>query len=154
MSISKKDNNLKLWNANTWENICNLKEVNRNDFLYSASFLSENNNNYIITSNGCNRQQYMNLHNFELMKIYNFNGEKIKELPETNDCTFFVDIYYDKKLSKNFIITGNYNYIKSYDYDKGVVYHKYFVDTMQILLFFRLKLFSFESFLSTIVICF
>lgn len=126
MSISKKDNNLKLWNANTWENICNLKEVNRNDFLYSASFLSENNNNYIITSNGCNRQQYMNLHNFELMKIYNFNGEKIKELPETNDCTFFVDIYYDKKLSKNFIITGNYNYIKSYDYDKGVVYHKYF----------------------------
>ena len=62
MSISKKDNNLKLWNANTWENICNLKEVNRNDFLYSASFLSENNNNYIITSNGCNRQQYMNLH--------------------------------------------------------------------------------------------
>ena len=126
MSISKKDNNLKLWNANTWDNICNLANVNSNDFLYSASFLLDNNKNYIITSNGCNRQYYMNLHNFELMKVYNFNGEKIKEIPDTNDCTFYVDSYYDQKLSKNFIITGNYNYVKSYDYDKGILYHQYF----------------------------
>ena len=125
MSISKKDNNLKLWNANTWDNICNIGNVNSNDFLYSASFLLDNNNNYIITSNGCNRQYYMNLHNFELMKVYNFNGEKIKEIPDTNDCTFYIDSYYDQKLSKNFIITGNYNYVKSYDYDKGILYHQY-----------------------------
>ena len=111
MSLSKKDNNIKLWNANTWENICNITNINQNDFLYSACFLKDKNNNYIITSNGCNRQQYMNFHNFEPMKIYSFSGEKIKEIPNSDDCTFFVDTYYDKKLSKNFIITGNYNYI-------------------------------------------
>ena len=126
MSISKKDNNLKLWNADTWENICNMTNVNQNDFLYSASFLKDNNYNFIITSNGCNRQFYMNLHNFEPMKIYNFRGEKLKEIEQSNDCTFFVDTYYDTKLSKNFIITGNYNYIKTYDFDKNEIYHKYF----------------------------
>ena len=126
MSISKKDNNLKLWNADTWENICNMTNINQNDFLYSASFLKDNNNNFIITSNGCNRQFYMNLHNFEPMKIYNFRGEKLKEIDQSNDCTFFVDTYYDSKLSKNFIITGNYNYIKAYDFEKNEIYHKYF----------------------------
>ena len=68
----------------------------------------------------------MNLQNFEPMKIYNFRGEKLKEIEQSNDCTFFVDTYYDVKLSKNFIITGNYNYIKTYDFDKNEIYHKYF----------------------------
>ena len=126
MSISKKDNNTKLWNANTWESITNIENVNQKDFLYSACFLNDNNTNYIITSNGCNRQYYMNIHNFEPLKIYDFNGEKIKELNNSKDCTFFIDSYLDEKLSKNFIVTGNYNYIKSYDYDKGEIYKKYF----------------------------
>ena len=126
MSMSKKDNNIKLWDANLWEQIKNIEKVNHKDFLYSACFLNDNNNNYIITSNGCNRQYYMNIHNFEPMKIYDFNGEKIKELNDTKDCTFFIDSYFDEKLSKNFIVTGNYNYIKSYDYEKGEIYKKYF----------------------------
>ena len=126
MSISKKDNNLKLWNANTWENFCNITNVNRNDFLYSSCFMKDNNNDYIITSNGCNRQFYMNIHTFEPLKIYNFRGEKIKEINNSDDCTFFADTYYDDKLSKNFIVTGNYNYIKSYDYDKNELYRKYY----------------------------
>ena len=126
MSMSKKDNNIKLWNANSWEQIKNIENVNKKDFLYSACFLNDNSTNYIITSNGCNRQYYMNIHNFEPMKLYDFNGEKIKELNETNDCTFFIDTYFDDKLSKNFIVTGNYNYIKAYDYDKGEIYKKYF----------------------------
>ena len=39
----------------------------------------------------------MDIHNFEPLKIYNFNNEKIKELNESNDCTLFIDTYYDKK---------------------------------------------------------
>ena len=126
MSMSKKDNNIKLWNANSWEQIKNIENVNQKDFLYSACLLNDNSTNYIITSNGCNRQYYMNIHNFEPMKLYDFNGEKIKELNDTNDCTFFIDTYFDDKLSKNFIVTGNFNYIKTYDYDKGEIYKKYF----------------------------
>ena len=126
MSISKKDNNIKIWNANSWVQITSIEKINQKDFLYSACFLNDNNSNYIITSNGCNRQYYMNIHNFEPMKLYDFNGEKIKELNDTNDCTFFIDSYFDDKLSKIFIVTGNYNYIKTYDYDKGEIYKKYF----------------------------
>ena len=126
LSISKKDNNAKLWNAETWENFCNITRVNKSEFLYSSCFLREKDTNLIITSNGCSRQEYMNNHNFEPLKIFNFSGEKIKEINQSNDCTFFVDTYYDNKLSKIFIITGNYNYIKSYDYDKNEIYHKYY----------------------------
>ena len=37
----------------------------------------------------------------------------------------FIDTYYDKKFSKNYILTGNYGYVKSYDYDENKLYHKY-----------------------------
>jgi WD40 repeat protein len=126
MSISKKDNNIRLWNANNWESICSIENVNKNDFLYSACFLKDVNDNFIITSNGCNRQYYMSMQNFERLKCYNFAGVNVKELNNSDDCTFFIDTYYDEKLSKNFIITGNFNYIKSYDYDNNQVYHKYY----------------------------
>ena len=38
---------------------------------------------------------------------------------------YFIDIYYDNDLFKNYIITGNKGYIKSYDYNKNKLYHKY-----------------------------
>ena len=40
--------------------------------------------------------------------------------------TFYIDNYYDKKLSKNYIITGNKGFIKSYDYNNNKIYHKYY----------------------------
>ena len=29
------------------------------------------------------------------IKVFDLNGEKIKEIKESKDCTFFIDIYYD-----------------------------------------------------------
>ncbi len=40
--------------------------------------------------------------------------------------TNFIDIYYDNILSKIYIITGNDGFIKSYDYAKNIIYHKYY----------------------------
>ena len=59
------------------------------------------------------------------MKIFDFNGNKIKEINNSNDKTNFIDIYYDSKLSKNYILTVNEGYIKSYDYNKNEIYKKY-----------------------------
>ena len=42
MSISCDDNNLKLWNVNTWECIVDIKNISCNGFLYSACFLADN----------------------------------------------------------------------------------------------------------------
>ena len=34
--------------------------------------------------------------------------------------------YFDKKLNKNYILTSNENYLKSYDYLNNKIYHKYY----------------------------
>ena len=52
------------------------------------------------------------------------NFIKIKEINNSNEQTFFIDTYYDKLLSVNYIITANCNYqnisepIKIYDFKK------------------------------------
>ena len=38
---------------------------------------------------------------------------------------YFIDSYYDKKLSKSYIITGNFCFIKSFDFNLNEIYHIY-----------------------------
>jgi len=126
MSISKKDNNIKIWDWNNFELMADIININENNFLYSACFLKTDNNIFIITSNGKNLQAFQSNENFENLKLYNLQGELISKIEDTNDCTYFIDIYYDNNLDKNFIVTGNFNYVKSYDFDNKCLYHKYF----------------------------
>ena len=120
MSISFEDNNIKLWNINNCECILNILHVNNIGFLPSACILNENNYNYIISSN-CN---YKNI--FEPIKIFDFNGNKIKEINNSNDKTYIIIKFYDITSNKNFIITGNWDYAKSYDFSKNELYYKYY----------------------------
>ena len=119
ISLSLDDNNLKLWNINSLECLINIKKVNKVGFLTSACFLEDNNSIYIITSNKKNNILIENI------KIFDLNGNKIKEIKDSNNSTVFIDTYYDIKLSKNFIITGNEGFSQSYDYNKNKKYFKY-----------------------------
>ena len=119
MSVSKNDNNIRIWNINNWECIQNITNINKVGKLLSACFIKDNNKIYIITSN------FNKNGNSEYIKIFDLNGQKIKEIDNSNVEIFFIDIYYDNILSKNFIITGNHSYIKSYDYNNNQLYHKY-----------------------------
>ena len=120
MSISCEDNNVRLWDIKNWECILNLKKTYINGYLFSGCFLNDNNTNNIITCN-CN-----NYGNSESIKVFDFNGNKIKEINNSNEETFFIDTYYDNITSKNYILTGNNGYIKSYDYNKNELYRKYY----------------------------
>ena len=112
MSISVIKNDIKVWNANNWEYLLNIKN-NRNFFTrYLACFCKEKEEIYIITCS------YHINENPETIKVYNFNGRKIKEINNSCEDTFFIDVYFDKILLKNYIITGNFGYVKSYDYSK------------------------------------
>ena len=119
MSISNADNNLKLWNVNNFECILNILNVNEKGHLYSACFMAENDQNYIISSN------YNEINISKNLQIFDFNGNKMNEIINSNEATFFVDTYYDDILNKNYIITANLNYVKSYDYNNNKLYHKY-----------------------------
>ena len=119
MSISAKDNNIKIWSINKLEFLLNINNINRVGFLKSASFLNYNNQIFIVTSN------YSHSENADPIKIYDFNGNKIKEIRYANNNTFYIDTYYDIDTKINYIITGNYGYVKSYDYNNDKKYHKY-----------------------------
>ena len=119
ISVSMHDNNIKLWNINNWECLLNIKNINNKGILNSACFLNNKEKLYILTSN-------YNYNNSESIKVYDFNGNKISEINDSNDETFFIDTYYNNKLSRNYIITGNEGYIKSYDYNDNNLYHKYY----------------------------
>ena len=118
MSISAKDNNIKIWNINNLEFLINIKNINKKGYLNSACFLKDNNEIYIVTSN-------FYYCTFESIKIFDLKGNKIIEIKESNDKTYFIDTFYDKNLCKNFIIASNIGYIKSYDYNENKIYHKY-----------------------------
>ena len=106
MSVSDIDNNLKLWDANNWECILNLENINKQGFLNSAYFLNDKNNIYIISSN-------WNFKNAEKIKVFNIKGEKIKEINDSDDKAVFITSFYDIKKLKYYIITGNDRYIRS-----------------------------------------
>ena len=119
MSISVIKNDIKVWNANNWEYLLNIKN-NRNFFTrYLACFCKEKEEIYIITCS------YHINENPETIKVYNFNGRKIKEINNSCEDTFFIDVYFDKILLKNYIIAGNFGCVKSYDYNKNELYYKY-----------------------------
>ena len=100
--------------------IYNFKQINDDGFLLSACFLNYKNQNNIITCN----YKFNNIP--EPIKIFDFNGNKIKEINGSKECTFFIDVYYDNNISKTYIITGNKGIVKSYDYDENKLYHNYY----------------------------
>ena len=119
ISISAKDNNIRLWDINNLYFLLNITNINRIGFLKSACFLNYNNQIYIVSSN------YSHSENADPIKIFDLTGTKVHEINCAKNNTFFIDVYYDEESSITFIITGNYGYIKSYDYNNKKKYHKY-----------------------------
>ena len=123
MSVSSDDNNIIIWDLCSLKCILNIVKVNNSGVLFSACFLNEQDNIFILTSN-CSSNPFQL--NFEPIKLFDLNGKRIKEIQNSNDKTFYIDTFYDNNLSKNFIITCNMNYLKSYDYEKNKIYKKYY----------------------------
>jgi len=116
MSISF-DNNIRIWNIIQWKCIINLKNINDSGGILSGCFLHDKNDLYIISS--C-------IYNSEQIKIYNLKGNKLKNIDESNENTYFIDTYYDKRQLKLYIIGGHFNCIKSYDYSNNKLYKQYY----------------------------
>ena len=117
MSISK-NSNIKIWNNNNWNCLLNINNIYSKGIINSACFIFYENNNYIVTSN-----------NFwptsDSIKIIDFEGKLIKKLNKSEENTYYIDSYLDKFNSNLYIISCNYNYVISYNYNKNEIYHKY-----------------------------
>ena len=96
LSISR-DNNIKIWDIN-FNCLVNLTNINKQGGIYSGTILNYNNQNYIISSNE-NR-----FGECDPIKIFDFKGNKINEINNSNYDTYIIDSYYDNNFNKNYII--------------------------------------------------
>ena len=119
LSISCDDNNLKIWDI-TFNCLLSLKNVYQQGSLLSGTLFNYKYQNYIITSNGVNPEKC------EPIKIFDFKGNKINEINNSNINTNAIDTYYDNNTNKYYIVTGNEGYVISYDFNENKIYHKYY----------------------------
>ena len=114
MSVSGSITNIKLWDINSLKCLFNLNAYNMGN-IFSSCFFNYDNNNYIITSNGQRNE----------LIFYNLSGKIYKSMNLLDHSVFCIDYFYDKKKLKYYIITGNNNYITSYDFEANQLYKQY-----------------------------
>ena len=116
------DMNIKLWSLDNFNRLCDIYAYKGGN-LNSACFLNNDNQIFfLICNSNCENQKDIS----EKIKIFNLSGWEIKEIKDSNEITYFMDVYYDNNLNKNYIITGNKGYLKSYDFNNNKLYYKYY----------------------------
>ena len=119
LSLSKDDNNLKLWDFNRYECILDIKNVNKKGELLSACLLINDNQINVISSND------FWAGGSEPLKVFDLDKKIVKEITNSNKQTYYIDSYYDEQFKTDYIITGNRGCVISYDFNKNQIYHKY-----------------------------
>ena len=123
ISLSCFDTNIKLWNGNTFDCIYNFTNIFQNGHLYSACFLENKDKIYILASNF--RLRYLESSG---IKVYDINGKFLNIINSSSGHSMAVsaiNTFFDDELNKNFIITGNIGFCKSFDFEKNEEYKKY-----------------------------
>ena len=113
---SSYDRTVKIWDIKTFSYIVNISNAHSGYYIYSVSVLCDekDNINYIITSAPN-----------EYMKIWDFSGKYIRNMGQNDESTYFIDVYFDNKEKKNYILNANSVDVKSYTFKTGELYHKY-----------------------------
>ena len=114
LSISSNENSIKLWNIKTQECIVKIEDIFKRGEVQSG----------LIFIN--NAQTNIALNSYNSIKVFDFNKNQIKEINmDSGDKILYIDNYYDKKLSKNYVVSCTKFMIKSYDFNKDKIYHEY-----------------------------
>ena len=121
LSLSSFDKIIKIWDANNWECIVTMNTYDKNSYSFITSacllFSEEEKNIYIITSSDSE---------YDDIKLFNFQGNGIGKISNSKeDKSYYLDIYFDKKQKKHYIISGNNKNVKSYDFSMKTIYKKY-----------------------------
>ena len=120
MSISKRNNTIKIWDFKNWNCISTLTIKYFGNIL-AASFINDiNDKNQIYLISNINT-----INNPNSLAILDFKGNIIKNIKGTTEIVVFIDTYYDKLFAKMYIIFGKLGFVESYDYIKNKIYHRY-----------------------------
>ena len=113
---SSNDRSVKVWDATKDNYALYIPNVHNGYYIYSVSLLCHlhQEKNYVITS--CPNEK---------MKVWSFTGMYMYNFGQSNESTYFIDVFYNKNQKKYFIINANSNDVKSYYFESGDLYHKY-----------------------------
>ena len=120
LSLSGIDSNLKVWNVSNFECLYNFTKIYSQGWINCACFLNDNNQIYVLSTNSTGYSKKPNP-----IKVFDLKGKNIMDINNSNNNTYFIDVYYDNKSSTKYIITGNIGLSMSYNYNKNTVYHTY-----------------------------
>ena len=117
---SEPSSKLQIWDFRNLECIISIENIYSKGALNSACIINDGNQNYFLTS--ClNWPEGIS----DLIKVYDFKGNIIKVINDSEDSVIYIDVYYDIKQSKNFIITCCYDFVKAYDFSENKIYQKF-----------------------------
>ena len=88
----------------------------------------------------------------EKIKIYDLEGKIINQMNDSNEKVYFIDSFYNKMIDKIYLITGNYDYVKSYDFQENALYKIYF-NNEESGIHVSIKVFERDNILSLIESC-
>ena len=120
LTLSSNYNHIKIWNLGNFQCLLDFEKINESGWINSACFLNDNNQIYFLSSNAIGFSKRP-----APIRVYDLKGKLIKEIEDSNINTYFIDYYYDNKSSKNYIITCNTCFCRSYDYNNNKIYNVY-----------------------------
>lgn len=120
LSCSCYNGNIKIWAVENWQLLFDKSQIYSSGEIYSACLLFKTNDFFVVTSSESES---------EYIKVFAKNTSLAKEINNSKDNTYFIDIYFDKEKNKNYIIDANYKNIKSFDYESNQVYQTYVDNT-------------------------
>ena len=121
LSVSSKDRNLKVWNLYDFQCLFDIKDIYKYGKMYTACFVNDKDNIYLIPGN----YKYKIRKEYQLLKVFNLEGEIIKEIKNSYIQALSIESYLDKASSTNYIVVGCRGAAVSYDFDKNECYQKY-----------------------------
>ena len=89
--------------------------------MYTACFVNDKDNIYLILGN----YKYKIRKEYQFLKVFNLEGEIIKEIKNSYIQALSIESYFDKTSSTNYIVRGSRDAAVSYDFDKNECYQKY-----------------------------
>ncbi len=113
---SSSDRNVKVWNIKSLSCVLTIPNAHYSIYIYSVSILFEEgtNNKYVITSSPN-----------DFIKVWDFYGVLSHKFGQSDENHYFIDTYYDTKNKKHYIINGNSNDVRSYNFKEGDLFQRY-----------------------------
>ena len=115
------ENEIEVSDFKNWQVLMKISHVNGGICLFSSCFYNDNNNIYILTSHNIVDYPFEN----ECIKVFDMKKNKVKEITNSNEKTFYIDSHYDSKFDKNFIVTCNQDHINFYDFQNNSLFKQY-----------------------------